>query len=224
MRNLKVEFFAVMAAVALTLGVGACTSPAQSGGPESEPVSVSREAAPEPEPVSEPEPEPTPVSVAAPEPEPSAQELADAVMRGEYGDGDTRRALLGDRFDEVQEIVNGMMPQPEPEPEAEPQTVSEPETMQVPQPVQQVQVSQSWTAEQQADNQEYQQWKHSMSYLPDCGVGGGASCKWFADEHNEADPNSVDNGSLWSYATDSDGYWIGAYWRADINDSFGASF
>ena len=47
----------------------------------------------------------------APAPAPSSsnanlEALADAVYRGEYGNGDERRRALGDKFDAVQEIVN----------------------------------------------------------------------------------------------------------------------
>jgi hypothetical protein len=36
----------------------------------------------------------------------STLELAAAVMRGEYGNGDARKSALGSRYDEVQEFIN----------------------------------------------------------------------------------------------------------------------
>lgn len=42
----------------------------------------------------------------APAPSGSIAELADAVMRGDYGNGDARRQALGDLYDEVQAEVN----------------------------------------------------------------------------------------------------------------------
>lgn len=36
-----------------------------------------------------------------------AQELADEVWTGKYGDDEVRRTVLGDRWQEVQDIVNG---------------------------------------------------------------------------------------------------------------------
>lgn len=36
----------------------------------------------------------------------SAQELADEVWTGKYGDDEVRRTVLGDRWQEVQDIVN----------------------------------------------------------------------------------------------------------------------
>ena len=37
----------------------------------------------------------------------SADDLASDVLNGLFGNGDTRRAILGSRYDEVQTIVNG---------------------------------------------------------------------------------------------------------------------
>ena len=37
----------------------------------------------------------------------SAQTLANEVKAGKYGNGDTRKIVLGSRYDEVQKIVNG---------------------------------------------------------------------------------------------------------------------
>ena len=37
----------------------------------------------------------------------SAQTLANEVWTGKYGDGDTRKIVLGSRYDEVMKIVNG---------------------------------------------------------------------------------------------------------------------
>lgn len=42
----------------------------------------------------------------APAPQPSISDLADAVIRGEFGSGDERRARLGGNFDAVQAEVN----------------------------------------------------------------------------------------------------------------------
>lgn len=39
-------------------------------------------------------------------PEGSTADLAAAVMRGEYGNGDKRRKRLGSRYDEVQALIN----------------------------------------------------------------------------------------------------------------------
>lgn len=39
----------------------------------------------------------------------SVSELAQAVIRGDYGNGDARRAALGSRYDEVQEEVNRIL-------------------------------------------------------------------------------------------------------------------
>ena len=93
--------FAVVAVGLLVLAVGACA-----------PVNTStdgvRSVEPVPEPVAEtvavPEPEPEP------EPEPDYEALADAVIRGEYGDGEARRLALGDDYARVQAIVNDRMP------------------------------------------------------------------------------------------------------------------
>lgn len=56
---------------------------------------------PVPVPESEPVSEPEPVNVDA---------LAAAVIRGEYGDGEARRAALGDNYDAVQARVNELIP------------------------------------------------------------------------------------------------------------------
>lgn len=47
-----------------------------------------------------------PAPAPGPAPEGDVSALADAVMRGDYGNGDARRAALGDRYDEVQAEVN----------------------------------------------------------------------------------------------------------------------
>lgn len=46
------------------------------------------------------------VPAPAPAPSGSISDLADAVMRGDYGNGDARRQALGDLYDEVQAEVN----------------------------------------------------------------------------------------------------------------------
>ncbi|NMM93886.1 hypothetical protein [Bifidobacterium oedipodis] len=43
------------------------------------------------------------------EPEPTVADLAAAVISGEYGNGMEREALLGERFGEVQELVDSML-------------------------------------------------------------------------------------------------------------------
>lgn len=50
-----------------------------------------------------PQPQPTPQPTA---PQGSTLDLADRVMRGEFGDGEARRAALGTRYDEVQNFIN----------------------------------------------------------------------------------------------------------------------
>lgn len=50
-----------------------------------------------------PQPQPTPQPTA---PQGSTLDLADRVMRGEFGDGEARRAALGSRYDEVQNFIN----------------------------------------------------------------------------------------------------------------------
>lgn len=50
-----------------------------------------------------PQPQPTPQPTA---PQGSTLDLVDRVMRGEFGDGDARRAALGTRYDEVQGFIN----------------------------------------------------------------------------------------------------------------------
>lgn len=54
----------------------------------------------------QPSPEPTPDPQPTPTPGGSILELAIGVMQGEYGDGDTRKAMLGTRYDEVQDFIN----------------------------------------------------------------------------------------------------------------------
>lgn len=50
-----------------------------------------------------PQPQPTPQPTA---PQGSTLDLVDRVMRGEFGDGEARRAALGSRYDEVQGFIN----------------------------------------------------------------------------------------------------------------------
>lgn len=50
-----------------------------------------------------PQPQPTPHPTA---PQGSTRDLVDRVMRGEFGDGEARRAALGTRYDEVQNFIN----------------------------------------------------------------------------------------------------------------------
>ena len=50
-----------------------------------------------------PQPQPTPHPTA---PQGSTLDLVDRVMRGEFGDGEARRAALGTRYDEVQDFIN----------------------------------------------------------------------------------------------------------------------
>lgn len=50
-----------------------------------------------------PQPQPTPQPTA---PQGSTLDLVDRVMRGEFGDGDARRAALGTRYGEVQGFIN----------------------------------------------------------------------------------------------------------------------
>ena len=50
-----------------------------------------------------PQPQPAPQPTA---PQGSTLDLADRVMRGEFGDGEARRAALGSRYDEVQDFIN----------------------------------------------------------------------------------------------------------------------
>lgn len=50
-----------------------------------------------------PQPQPTPHPTA---PQGSTLDLVDRVMRGEFGDGEARRAALGIRYDEVQNFIN----------------------------------------------------------------------------------------------------------------------
>lgn len=62
---------------------------------------VSAPVQPSPQPVPQPEPQPEPTTVSG-----STLELAAAVMRGEYGDDQTRRNKLGNRYSEVQDFIN----------------------------------------------------------------------------------------------------------------------
>lgn len=50
-----------------------------------------------------PQPQPTPQPTV---PQGSTLDLVDRVMRGEFGDGEARRAALGTRYDEVQDFIN----------------------------------------------------------------------------------------------------------------------
>lgn len=50
-----------------------------------------------------PQPQPTPQPTA---PQGSTLDLVDRVMRGEFGDGEARRAALGSRYDEAQGFIN----------------------------------------------------------------------------------------------------------------------
>lgn len=99
------KVFVVVSAAAL-LGLGAC-----SGGVEpvaTEPVGSAATVKAEsvPEPVRDVAPEPDPEQV----PEPDYEALADAVIRGDYGDGEARRLALGADYEHVQAIVNERMP------------------------------------------------------------------------------------------------------------------
>lgn len=51
-------------------------------------------------------PDVPPAEVEEPSPEGTALDLAAAVMRGEYGSGDERKKRLGDRYREVQDLIN----------------------------------------------------------------------------------------------------------------------
>ena len=51
-------------------------------------------------------PDVPPAEVVEPSPEGTALDLAAAVMRGEYGVDDERREKLGDRYQEVQDLIN----------------------------------------------------------------------------------------------------------------------
>nr|DAS79052.1 MAG TPA: hypothetical protein [Bacteriophage sp.] len=55
----------------------------------------------QPQPAPQPQPDPQPTA-----PQGSTLDLADRVMRGEFGDGEARRAALGSRYDEVQGFIN----------------------------------------------------------------------------------------------------------------------
>lgn len=95
------KFVAAVAAFAALCGM--VSAPANAV----EPVQSIREdvtphvLVPIPVPESEPVSEPEPVDVDA---------FAAAVIRGEYGDGEARRAALGDNYDAVQERVNELIP------------------------------------------------------------------------------------------------------------------
>jgi len=58
------------------------------------------------EPVPTPEPTPTPAPSPKPEPIGTTLDVAADVMRGRYGDGSGRKAMLGSRYDEVQSFIN----------------------------------------------------------------------------------------------------------------------
>ena len=53
------------------------------------------------QPAPQPQPDPQPTT-----PQGSTLELADRLMRDEFGSGDSRRAALGSRYDEVQDFIN----------------------------------------------------------------------------------------------------------------------
>lgn len=55
----------------------------------------------QPQPAPQPQPDPQPTA-----PQGSTLELADRLMRDEFGSGDARRAALGSRYDEVQDFIN----------------------------------------------------------------------------------------------------------------------
>lgn len=55
----------------------------------------------QPQPAPQPQPDPQPTA-----PQGSTLDLADRVMRDEFGSGDARRAALGSRYDEVQDFIN----------------------------------------------------------------------------------------------------------------------
>ncbi|MDO5722416.1 MAG: N-acetylmuramoyl-L-alanine amidase [Actinomycetaceae bacterium] len=63
---------------------------------------------------------PAPAPKPTPAPTPNIDALADAVIRGEYGNGDERRRRLGNLYDQVQRRVNeklaGKKPAPKPAP------------------------------------------------------------------------------------------------------------
>ena len=65
-----------------------------------------------------PEPKPTPVD---PFPGVSDEELARRVWTGEFGNGETRKAKLGIRYDAVQALVNKGYGKPEPAPQPKPE-------------------------------------------------------------------------------------------------------
>lgn len=62
---------------------------------------VNPNGASQPQPDPQPQPSPQPTA-----PQGSTLELADRVMRDEFGDGDARRAALGSRYGEVQDFIN----------------------------------------------------------------------------------------------------------------------
>ena len=109
----KIKFFACFTLAAAVLSVGACSQQSQVAS-DAKPVKntqVIREdvtphvlvaiAAPESDPEPEPAGEPEPVDIDA---------LANAVIHGDYGVGEERRAALGDNYDAVQARVNELMP------------------------------------------------------------------------------------------------------------------
>nr|WP_236891855.1 hypothetical protein [Cutibacterium acnes] len=53
-----------------------------------------------------PAPAPAPKPAPTPKPAPNIDALADAVIRGEYGNGNERRRRLGSNYDAVQRRVN----------------------------------------------------------------------------------------------------------------------
>ena len=55
----------------------------------------------QPQPAPQPQPDPQPTA-----PQGSTLDLADRVMRDEFGSGEARRAALGSRYDEVQDFIN----------------------------------------------------------------------------------------------------------------------
>lgn len=90
------EFVAAVAAFAALCGMVSPANAAETVQPIREDVTP-HVLVPDRESVSEPEP----VDIDA---------LAAAVIRGEYGDGEARRAALGDNYDAVQARVNELVP------------------------------------------------------------------------------------------------------------------
>lgn len=155
----------------------------------------------------EQEPEQEAEQEADADPAPDYEAMADAVIRGEYGDGEARRVALGDDYDMVQSIVDGRMASVITEPDVT--VASQPAT--VPEPV---------ASEPGATPEtDYEAWKDSVRYLPACDYIDGddhpvvAPCYYFADEDNnmaygrsfvsDADANQL---AAWRY---TDGEW----WR-----------